>query len=558
MNISDVITHILGLIAGVGTFLVACEIMSDNLQSISSKSLKELFAKVSNNKIIGVCIGAVATAAIQSSGATTVMVIGFVNAGIISLKQAATIIFGGEIGTTLTGQIVALGMIQEGAIKASTIFATFIGIGIFIKMAFKKDSLKKIGGIMIGFGMIFIGLTMMSDAMDSFAKLDALKLFLARISSPVLLIIVGAVLTAVVQSSSAMTTVAITTIAAGLINLEQGIYITLGANIGTCITGALAALNSGTNAKRTSMIQLIFNVGGVILLAIIDAFIKLVSGNTNSISMMFVKLFADAPHTQLAMFHTIFNVASVVIALPISEYIVSLAVKIIPNKDDDEEITHLHFFDANMMSSPTVAVQQIKLEIINMAKIAIKNFNISIEAIKNVDLGEEEKFVKNENELNYLNKNLVGIVSELSKKTINAKDYAYLSSTYRAISDLERIGDYAENIMEYASHLAINKEKFSKDAIEEIEESRRLVNELYEISIKTYEKYDEDGFKKACEIEDMIDDFTEKMANNHIKRMNQGKCDADIGNQYIQLTSNVERIADHLININDKDFVLSH
>lgn len=557
METSEIITHILQLIAGVGTFLVACEIMSDNLQSISSSSLKELFAKVSDKKIICVFIGALATAAIQSSGATTVMVIGFVNAGIIDLHQAACIIFGSEIGTTLTGQIVALGMMSEGNISTTTIFSAFIGIGIFIQMLSKKDSNKKIGGIMIGFGMIFVGLSMMSSSMDSFAKLPVLKDFLANINSPIMLIVVGAILTAVIQSSSAMTTIAITMIVAGLINLEQGIYITLGANVGTCVTGALAALTSGTNAKRTSTIQLIFNIGGVVILAIIDAIIKMLTKNEHSVSMLFVNAFPNMPQTQLAMFHTVFNVASVIVALPISELIVNLASKFVSG-DKNNADPHLHYFDFNMMSSPILAVQQIKMEIINMSKIAIRNFNISINTIKTLDFKDVDEFVKNEDELDYLNEHLVEIVSELSKKTINAKDYAYLSSTYRAISDLERIGDYSENIVEYAQHLDSKKEKFSEEALQEIEGIKDLINNLYDLTLEIYEKYDEEKFKQANDIEEHIDDYTEMMANNHIKRMNKGKCNADTGSQYLQLSSDVERIADHLININDKDLIISH
>lgn len=557
MGTSEIITHVLQLIAGIGTFMVACEVMSENLQSISSNSLKKLFAKVSDKKIIGVCIGAIVTAAIQSSGATTVMVIGFVNAKIISLLQAATIIFGSEIGTTLTGQIVAMGMVKASSISTSTIFAAFIGFGIFTKMIAKKDSYKKIGGIMIGFGMIFVGLSMMSESMSSFSELPIIKTFLASIKSPILIIFVGAIITAIIQSSSAMTTIAITMIAAGLISLEQGIYITLGANVGTCVTGALAAMTSGTNAKRTSMIQLIFNIGGVVLLAAIDYLVKGLSSNTTSISIAFASLFPDLPHLQLAMFHTIFNVASVIIALPITKQIVALA-NILVKPNDVRKDSRLHYFDYNMMSSPSIATQQIKMEIVNMAKIALRNYNISIEAIKTLDFSNKQEFVDNEDELNYLNKNLVGIVSELSQKTINAKDYAYLSSTYRAISDLERIGDYSENIIEYAENLANLGECFSKDAIDEIDEVTKRINSLYDLTMEVYQNFDYSKFESINQIEESIDEYTELMANNHIKRMNSGACTAEIGNEYLQLSSNVERIADHLVNINDKDYAISH
>lgn len=558
MNFTDVLSHLLQLLAGIGTFMVACEIMSDNLQAISSNKLKSLFSKVSDNKIIGVGIGALTTAAIQSSGAVNVMVMGFVNAGIVSLNQAATIIFGTEIGTTLTGQIVALGMFGDNGISTTTLFAAFIGIGAFIDIFAKKDKNKKIGGIMIGFGMIFVGLSMMNSAMDSFANLDALKIFLSKINSSVLLIIIGAILTAIVQSSSAITTVAITMIVSGLISLQQGIYITLGANVGSCVTGVMAALTSSINAKRVSLLQLIFNIGGVVLITIIDGIIQLITNQTNSISIIFMNLFPGVPQTQLAMFHTIFNIGSVILALPISEKIVDIVVKLMPLKQTNLVDNHLHYFDYNMMSSPSIATQQIKKEVINMAQIAINNFNIAVYTISTMDFSKQEEFKNNEDELNYLNHHLVQIVSELIRKTISKKDNKYLSSTYRTISDFERIGDYSENIMEYAEHLNSINQSFNKDALKEIEHISELINSLYNISMDIYEKYDSKKFKKAGDIEQEVDDYTEKMADNHIRRMNGGECDADIGNQYLQLTSDVERIADHLININDKDFILSH
>lgn len=555
MDISQIVSNFLGLVAGVGIFMVACETLSKNLQAISSKKLKALFSKVSNNKIVGVCIGALTTMLIQSSGATTVMVIGFVNTNIISLNQAATIILGSEIGTTLTGQIVALGMFGKQTISMTSIFATLVGIGAFLDIVAKKDKTKSIAGVMIGFGMIFVGLSLMSSSMNSFAELDLLKEFIATIKSPVLLIVIGAILTALIQSSSAMTTIAITMIAAGLINIEQGIYITLGANVGSCVTGALAALTSGTNAKRTSVFQLLFNIGGVVLVAIVDSLIKLSSNNSLSFGIMIANAFPNIPSTQLAMFHTIFNVATVLIALPFSNLFVKICNRLVKKSEDDNAGSKLYYFDENMMSTPTVAVAIIKNEIINMADIAIKNFNIAIDTIINLDFSKNKEFETNEDELDYLNTTLVVIISKLSKLVTNMNDSAFLSSSYRVISDLERVGDYSENIIEYADYLQKSEQKFTTVAINEIEEVRNTVNELYTASITVYTHYDEARMKQAFELEEKIDDLTEKMSNNHIDRMNKGDCNADVGAQYLQLSSDVERIADHLININDKDYI---
>lgn len=558
MDINQIISNLLGLIAGVGIFMVACETLSNNLQAISSKKLKSLFSKVSNNKIVGVCIGALTTMLIQSSGATCVMIIGFVNTNIISLNQAATIILGSEIGTTLTGQIVALGMFGEQTISLTAIFATFVGIGAFVELAAKKDKTKSIAGIMVGFGMIFVGLSLMSSSMNSFAELDSLKDFIATIKTPTLLIIIGALFTALIQSSSAMTTIAITMIAARLIDIEQGIYITLGANVGSCVTGALAALTSGTNAKRTSIFQLMFNIGGVIFVAVVDGMIKALTNNTLSFGIMIAKAFPNVPSTQLAMFHTIFNVATVLMALPLSNILVSICNKFVKESEDDKDGNRLYYFDENMMSTPTIAVAVIKNEIINMADIAISNFNTAIDTITKLDFSKNKEFEKNEDELDYLNTTLVVIISRLTQLVTSAKDSAYLSSSYRVISDLERIGDYSENIIEYAQYLLDSEQAFSKTAIKEIEEVRAMVNELYTASITVYTHYDEELMQKAFALEEKIDDVTEKMSDNHVERMNKGECNADVGAQYLQLSSDVERIADHLININDKDYIFTN
>ncbi|MCF0163679.1 MAG: Na/Pi cotransporter family protein, partial [Bacteroidales bacterium] len=235
MSTVTIVSAILSLIAGIGIFLIACQMMSTNLESASSRKLKNLFSKASKSDLVGVGIGTVGTAAIQSSGAVTVMVIGFVNAGIMSLRQAATIIYGANIGTTVTAQIVALGMFGGGGLSTTVIFAAFAGIGAFTSLFAKNNSLKQIGGIMTGFGMLFVGLEMMSSSMDSFAQLDSVKMFLASIKNPILLVLIGAIFTAIIQSSSVMTSIAIAMVFTGLITLDQGIFLTMGSNIGSCV-----------------------------------------------------------------------------------------------------------------------------------------------------------------------------------------------------------------------------------------------------------------------------------------------------------------------------------
>ncbi len=557
MSKIEIIEHLFQLIAGIGVYLIAFKMISSNLEAVSSDRLKKTFARISDSKLIGLFIGIVATVLIQSSSAVTVMTIGFVNAGILSLTQAATIVFGGEIGTTVSGQIVALGLFNMETFDLNALFSSFAGLGVVVSSVAKKDNLKKTGEIISGFGLLFIGLGLMSSSMRSFAELDSLKLFLSQLDNVVFLMVAGAIITAIIHSSAAMTSIAITMVATGLISFEQGIYITLGANVGTCFTGMMAAMSSNANSKRTSVIQLIFNTGGALLVLLIDTLIKAFS--PVSIGILFERLFPGAPHYQLAMFHTVFNIASVIIVLPLTDLLVSLSKKIIPDDETDEANERFYYVDENMLKTPAIAVSQVKKEIVNMAAIAIENFNRAIRSFMDKDVDEKKAFVSNENELNFLNKKLVEFVVKLTGlNNISKKDYMYLSSTYKTIADIERIGDYSENIMEYADNLKEYDGKLSDHAKEEIKELRDLINNLYELTIEAYEKNNKNSFKKSMKVEDKVDDLTQRMAENHIDRLNKNLCSAEVGAQFLKLASDVERIGDHLININDKNYEVSH
>ena len=555
MNSISIITAILTLMAGIGVFLMACHLMSSHLESAGSKRLKKLFARMGDSKWTGVGIGTVGTAAIQSSGAVTVMVIGFVNVGIMSLTQAATVIYGANIGTTVTAQLVALGMLGGNGISTTILFSALAGVGAFILMFSKRDSWKQTGGILTGFGMLFVGLGMMSNAMDDFAALDSVKQFLASIKNPLLIVFLGAVLTAIIQSSSVLTSIAITMVMAGLLSLNQGIYLTMGSNIGSCVVAILAGMASGTNAKRTALIHLFFNVMGVVLFLLIAFVLRMATNGVWSFGTVFEHIFPHAPQVQLAMFHTVFNVCTTLVALPLTEKLVRLVCRIITDKKETsrDDQPHLYFLDETMLRTPVLAIRQLKLEIENMAKLAIENFKRSINIVTTLDFSESKKFVNTEKELNYLNSELLKYIVALSDNRLNMSDLKFLNSSIRSISDLERIGDYSENIVEYAESLKSQDASFSPKAVEEIRTMESYIINLYnEISV-AYHDLDGEALERAYLIEDKIDDLTKQMERNHIQRLIDGDCTPQVGSEYLSLAQNAERIADHLINVGNNN-----
>ena len=549
MDITSIVIAILTLTAGIGVFLVACQTMSGNLEAAGSRGLRRLFAKTGDNKWMCVGIGIAGTAAIQSSGAVTVMVIGFVNVGIMSLTQAATIIYGSNIGTTVTAQLVALGMFGRNSISTTLIFAAFAGIGAFISLFAKSDKWKHTGGILTGFGMLFVGLNMMSSAMDEFAALPEVKTMLASIANPLLLVIIGALLTAIIQSSSVMTSIAITMVVTGLVSLNQGIYLTMGSNIGSCVVAMIAGMTSGTNAKRTALIHLIFNVMGVCIFLFIALLLRVATGGDWSFGTLFGKWFPNAPQMQLAMFHTFFNVITMLVALPLTNVLVNTACRLVPEGEQESDRPRLQYLDPSMLSTPAVALRQLKPEIENMAELAITNFHRSVKTITTMDYSEIDEFRKTELQLNFLNRELLRYSVTLSENNLNSYDQRYLNGTIRTVSDLERIGDYAENIVEYADSLKEQETTFSQEAIDEILEMEKSVDELYGEVRVAYHNKDIEALKRANEIEDRIDDLTDEMERNHIRRLNEGTCSPAVGAEYLSLAQNTERIADHLINV---------
>ena len=541
----DMTVAILTLLAGIGVFLVACNMLSSNLEAITGNRLRNLFSKASEKKMVGVGIGTVATAAIQSSGATTVLVIGFVNAGIMSLTLAAAVIYGANIGTTITAQIVAWG----GSLSLTLWFAALAGIGAFVAAYAKKVKTRSVGIVIAAFGMLFVGLELMSGAMEDFASDPGIMDFLASIDNIIILVLLGAALTAVVQSSSVMTSVIIVMLAGGMITLDQGIYMTMGSNIGSCVVAITAGFTSGINAKRTALIHFLFNVIGVVIFVAAGLILDFTAGITYG--GLFGGLF-QSDQIDLAMFHTAFNIITVLIMLPLTGLLIRAVMRIIPDKavaPEEEDAPRLFYVDDHMLKTPAIAVLEVKNEIINMAGIAMANVSRSCRIVTTLDFSEEESFKKCEKQLNFTNKQLTRFLTKLSNSELGAKDSAYISTAFRTITDLERVGDYAENIVGYAEKLRDLGESFSPMAQKEIMDTNAAIEDLYNKVMDTYRAGDRELLKLAHDVEQSIDVMTERMAESHIKRLSDGTCVVSVGAEFLALTSDLERIADHFYNV---------
>ena len=537
----------MGLLAGIGVFLLAVRLLSRNIEAMSGKGLKSLFSKTSKSKVLGAGLGAFTAAVIQSSGAVTVMVIGFMNAGLMDLVQGSAIAFGANIGTTITGQIVALGMFGKSAITSTVIFMTFTGIGAFIMLFAKKDILQKIGSIVAGFGLLFVGLELMSSSMSDFAQMESLRSAIAAISNPILLVLIGTLITAILQSSSVVTSILITMVFSGLISLDQGVYIVMGSNIGAGVVAILASLGGTADAKRLSLIHLLFNVFGAAVFLVIGGIMR-AANESLTFGYLFDRMFPNAPQTQLAMFHTFYNVLKVALFLPLTTPVCKVFTKIIREKQPVKSGPHLAFIEEHFLKTPPIAVEMVKKEMIRMSELAMENFNRAIKIVTTLDFSSAETFKEVENELNFLNRNIVKFIIKIPRDQISNGDNVYLSTVYHGASDLERVGDYAENIVEYATALQKENKTFSEEAIAEVMRVRELINNLYQ---KVRELYIErkDVLQEAFIIEDEIDDYTQKISENHVDRMDKGICSPDVGALYLELASNAERIGDHLVNV---------
>ena len=544
------IWNVFFMFGGVAAMMIGMKFMGSALEQVAGGGMKKMLGKITNNRLAGVGVGLAVTSIIQSSTATTVMLVGFVNIGLLSLTQATNVIMGANIGTTITAHIVSLsgvGNIDIGAIAA------MIGcVGILLSMLVKKEKVQNIGNILAGLGLIFVGLEFISTYATKIMFIDGnkgnphewVKIIFQGDHFPLLLVVIGIILTAMVHSSSTITSLMVVLASIEVLPFGNALFLALGSNIGTCITSILSSVGTNVNAKRTALVHLFFNLFGCLL------FIGPLWIFSKEIVGFFASISSDVGQ-QIAVFHTLFNVCATIILLPISHLVVKLVCKIIPDKqiEDDREEYKFKYIDNRLLSTPPVAVGNIKREIIRMSEFARENINLSIEMLVNNKVENEEIIRKNEDIINHFNKNITAYLMKLMSKELSDEDDKKVGSYYHVVSDVERVGDYAENIMEYAIRLEQESLVISAEAKEELENLKVKVNELYDYSITAFNDRSSELLAKVSAVEEEIDDIAVVLEGKHIERVKKGQCNAQVGSVYLQTVSNLERVADHIFNI---------
>ena len=530
---------IIGLLAGLGALLIGFKLLSDNIEKLATSGLKKLFNKTSKNPWVGVGIGAAVTAIIQSSGASTVMVVGFVNAGLMTLFQATAMIMGANIGTTVTAQIAALGSFDIG------LYATLlVCIGAFMNMLCKKEKPKTIGLALAGLGLVFLALNFMSDSMKYFTSAESdinITAILQSVTNPFLLLIIGVVLTALLQSSSALTAILISMLTAGLVIGRDGssdiLFIVLGTNIGSTVTALLSSLGASTNAKRASLIHLLFNTFGSIIY-----FILLLLWPT-FYSDTFGVWFAGAPQTQLAMFHTFFNVSMTLLFIPFIKYFVMIATFLIKEK---KTILYESMIDDRFLTTPSVAVMQVSKEVVRMGALSMETLNISIDGFIKHDMSVKEEVFDKIKIINAMNTDILAYLVKVSAQDITPSESKYVSVLHHSLNDFYRAIEIADNMTKYTRHLVEDPLKFSDKVFEEINLFRNKLNEQFEYIQKILLDKEYDLLSQVDSLEDEIDKLRSKMIQDHIGRLERGECSPISSGVYINLVSNLERAGDHL------------
>lgn len=557
LNGSDVLTVVgsmFFILGGITVFMIGMSMMGSNIEKAAGKSMRRLMGKATKNRFVGVGTGAAVTAIVNSSAATTVMIVGFVNVGLMTLTQAASVIMGANIGTTISAFIMALSSAGGASFSAAAVFALVAFVGFVFTLVGKSDKFKQVGAILEGVGLIFIGLNVMSGAVGDMLDNENVEgaiegMFIAIGNGKetltweiIVLFLLGVLLTALMQSSAALTAIIISLASSNLISLQMAMCIILGANVGTCLTSLISSFGASVNAKRTAAVHLLFNVAGCLIFIFPVAFAgKYIAQFLNGI----------IPQTQwqIAIFHMVFNLLTTALLLPFLKYLVKLACLIVPEKNGVEEQEDSDTLDLRILKTPAIAVGQVRKQLLKMGEDAFTNYKLSLDMLMSGDLSRKDEFAERENNINAANKYIVSFLIRLSLTEISELDEKKVSSFFRVVSDIERVGDYAENIVEYAQKLIEDKVEFTDSAKDEIREMDSHISNLYKYVCSVFADSDLKYTVDVEREEQETDRMNEVMQQAHIQRMADGKCSAEAGALFLQLAVNMERIGDHMHNI---------
>lgn len=531
MTIAQLALLLVKLLAGTGVFLVGVHLLTGNIEQLATGKIKELFGRTADRRLVNVGIGAAATALIQSSGVTTVLIVGFVNVGVMNLYQATAMIMGANIGTTITAQVAAL-----SAFPITTYIQALVFIGIMMSMVCKRDTTKKTGMILAGLGLIFIGLSLMSDSMSG--NRDAIQRLFEVVTNPILLLLIGVFLTALVQSSSATTSVIIAMSVAGLTIGTGGnevLFIILGTNIGSCVTAIMSSFTAGPNARRAGLIHLMFNtLGSVIFFIILLCW-------PDFMASTFQRWFA-APATQVAMFHTFFNVICTVAFLPFCRWFVKASELLIPEKKAASAETYL---DERMLSSASLAISQLEKEMVRLADVAMDAFRTGYRAFETRDKSLIEPTHQLIDQASGISQSMVNYLIRLSAQSKLA-DERPISNLHNNLGDIMRIAEIADNFTKYAQKIVDNDLDFSEGVKVELAKMVSQVETLYALTRQAVLERDASLLPQIERVEEGVDNMRRKLIDSHIQRLNQGECQAESSGVFINMVSNLERLGDHL------------
>ncbi len=528
--------NIATLLSGLGLLLYGIKILGEGLELAAGAKLKVLLEKMTSNRFAAVLVGFVITTLIQSSSTTTVMVVGFVNTGIMNLTQAIGVIMGANIGTTTTSILVSLDIGKYAPIA--------IGIGVFLSMLTKKTTKKHIGLAITGFGMLFLGMTLMKDAMEPLANSPVFSEWLMNANNPFVAILIGTVITAVIQSSAASIGILQALASQGLIPLHFAAYVIYGQNIGTCITALISSIGTKKNSKRTAVMHVLFNVFGTVIFIILTKLLPFTD---------WIESLTDNTMMQLSLVHIIFNVVSTLIMFPFADKVlVKLACLIVPDKkDSSEDDFKLQFVDNLMINTPPFAVAQVSKEVHRMAGLARQNFSIAAEDLLNKSCDHFDEVQHTEEVINFLNHNITPILVKINSLDLSYSDAKYIGRVFHVINDIERIGDHAQNLEEAAKSRVDEGIEISAEGEKELREMYETTLKLIDGSIEVFTSQilDNEKAEQLGEYEASVDDMQTEFEQSHIERLNAHKCNTRAGMLFINTITDFERVADHATNI---------